>query len=201
MSVTVRYSYTPTERKPTAEVNRHFMIQHRHLLAQKENSGDSEVHGKVLNWQHDKRTKWQAVKHEEKQSSWAQDLYYAVPFPAPWEYACMCKLSLCASCIWPHCVPGSSLWWALRWRSVATTDLEQCLNHCYQRVIVKNNNTHSYQFNESTNLFTVHHNVKETETSLKRQNRGFNNIPSISAPQIHLYKEIRSYLWHTVQWS
>lgn len=34
-------------------------------------------------------------------------------------------------------------------------------NLCYQRVIVNNNNTHSYQFNESTNHFTAHHKVRD----------------------------------------
>lgn len=48
-----------------------------------------------------------------------------LPFPAPWEYACMCKLSLCARCTLPHCVPGSNLWWVRHKWSVSTMDLEQ----------------------------------------------------------------------------
>lgn len=54
--------------------------------------------------------------------------YCAAPSPAPWECAWTCKRGPGAPCIWPHCVPGSSPWWALRQRSAAGTDLEQCQN-------------------------------------------------------------------------
>lgn len=54
--------------------------------------------------------------------------YCAAPSPAPWECAWTCKHGPGAPCIWPHCVPGSSPWWALRLRSAAGTNLEQCQN-------------------------------------------------------------------------
>lgn len=57
-------------------------------------------------------------------------LFCAAPSPAPWECAWTCKRDPGAPCIWPHYVPGSSLWWALRLRSAAGTDLEQCQNIC-----------------------------------------------------------------------
>lgn len=86
--------------------------------------------------------------------------YNAAPSPAPWECAGMCKLAPGAPRIWPHCVPGSSPWWALWRRSAAEIDLEQWQSTGVTTVTTI---THTHT---AINTMTAFTKEKEEETSL-----------------------------------